>query len=243
MTMPPKRRDDLALRLVQTNPNGRNHCWVFQCPEPPGNASGNGLGRFCRKHLEHYRRHGDPLKPSYTALKTNPYRNAAAAWIKRNADDRFVQIAVKRIEGLMAGAGQAIAPRNLRGVAAKDKARAVWARLRNRGVAAADILAAILGVAICHAADPQRGKAAYMRVQIAKIMNRMAGGEVKRWATHYTDPTLPKEQVLRWFPASEGLVLTELGKTAELTADFIIQERMDALLTTYSQQRNQGVEK
>ena len=78
---------------------------------------------------------------------------------------------------------------------------------------------------------------------MAKALSRMAGGEVKRWATHYTDPALPKVKVLRWFPASEGLVLRELGKAAELAGDFIIQERMDALLTTYSQQRNQGVEK
>lgn len=237
MTMPRRRRDDLARRLVETNHNARIRCWVFQCPEPPGNASGRGLGRFCRKHLEHYRRHGDPLKESYNATKANPYRRAAATWLRRNAQDRFVQAALKRIEGLMIGAGQAIAPRNLRGVAAKDKARSVWARLRNREVAAKDILAAILGVAMCHAADTQRGRVEYLRVQIAKVLSRMAGGEVKRWPTHHTDPTLPKETVLRWFPASEGLVLRDLGKAAELAAEFIIHERMEALLVTADQQR------
>lgn len=237
MTMPPKRRADLVRRLVETNHNVRSRCWVFQCPEPPGNASGKGLGRFCRRHLEHFRRHGDALKPSYSATKANPFRRAAAAWIKRNAADRFVQAAMKRIEGLMAGAGQAIAPRNLRGVNAEDKARSVWARLRNREAAATDILAAILGVAMCHAADPQRGKVEYLRVQIAKVLSRMAGGEVKRWPTHFTDPALPKVTVLRWFPASEGLVLRELGKTAEVSAEFIIAERMEALLAAVDEQR------
>lgn len=237
MTMPPKRRDDLARRLVETNPSSRNRCWVFQCPEPPGNSSGKGLGRFCRKHLEHYRRHGDPLKASYSATKANPYRKAAAAWIRRNVADRFVQAALKRVEVLMTGAGQAIAPRNLRGVSAKDKARSVWARLRNREVAAKDILATILGIAMCHTADPQRGKVEYLRVQMAKVLSRMAGGEVKRWATHFTDPTLPKETVLRWFPASEGLVLRELGKTAELATEFLIHEQIEALLITYDRQR------
>jgi hypothetical protein len=237
MTMPPKRRADLARRLVETNHNARSRCWVFQCPEPPGNTSGKGLGRFCRRHLEHYRRHGDPLKASYSATRTKPYRKAAATWIECNAADRFVQAATKRIEGLMIGAGQAIAPRNLRGVNAKDKARSVWARLRNREVAATDALAAILAVVMCHAADPQRGRTEYLRVQIAKTLSRMAGGEIKRWPTHFTDPTLPKVKVLRWFPASEGLVLRELGKTAEVSADFIIAERMEALLVTVEEQR------
>jgi hypothetical protein len=237
MTMSPVRRANLARRLVETTPVGRSRCWVLQCQEPPGNASGKGLGRFCRKHLEHHRRHGDPVKQSFIAVRTNPYRKAATAWLKSNSDDRLVQDALKRIDGLKMGAGQAIAPRNLRGVAAKDKARSVWARLRNREVAGEDILASIIGVAMCHAADPQRGKVEYLRVQIAKALSRMAGGEVKRWPTHYTDPTLPKVKVLRWFPASEGLVLRKLGKTAELAVGYIIHEKMDSLLVTHDEQR------
>lgn len=236
MTVPRiRRRQNLANRLKETREDGRRHCWVFQCPDPPGNSSGNGLGRYCRRHLEHLRRHGDVEKGSYKATRVAPYRKTAARWVKRNADDRHVKAALSKIEALKAGAGQAIPPRNLRGVSPADKARSVWARLRNRKVANEAMLSSILGVAMCHAADPQPGKREYLRVQIAKVLNRMAGGEVKRWATHYTDPRLPKEKVLKWFPASEGRVLHVLGREAEVAAEILIHDRMKALLAAHNE--------
>ena len=141
-------------------------------------------------------------------------------------------MALKRVEGLKVGAGPAIPPRNLRGVSAEDKARSIWGRLRNRDVAPEVILSAIVGVAMCHEDDPQPGKVEYRRVQIAKLLSRMGGGEVKRWPTHSTNPALPKETVLRSFPASEGRVLRDLGKSAETAAEFLIGDHMDGLLAT-----------
>ena len=235
-----KRIRDLETRLTETLSGHRRHCQVFGCPEPPGNALGNGLGRFCRKHLEHLRRHGDPLKTSYRAPRLKPYRDTAAAWIKANKDKPYVALALKRVEGLKASAGSAIPPRNLRGASAKDKARSVWGRLRNRDVSPEVILAAILGVAMCHEDDPQQGKVEYRRVQIAKVLSRMGGGEVKRWPTHFSDPALPKETVLRSFPASEGRVLRELGKTAETAADFLLQDHIDDLLAVHRERRGKA---
>jgi hypothetical protein len=233
----PKRLGSLRKRLAEPREEGRTHCWVVGCPEPPGNISGKGLGRFCRKHLEHYRRHGDPLKASYQAPRLKPYRDTAVTWVKANKDSPFLAMALKRIEGLKATAGPVIPPRNLRGVSAKDKARSVWGRLRKREVAPEVILSAILGVAMCHEDDPQQGKVEYRRVQIAKLLSRMGGGEVKRWPTHFTDPTLPKETVLRSFPASEGRVLRELGKAAETAADFLLQDHIDDLLMAHRERR------
>lgn len=197
---------------------------------PAGNASGEGLGRFCRKHLEHCRRHGDPLKGSYKAAQLLPHRRALAAWVKQNPDDHWLLKALQRIEGRIRGAGRAIEVRNLRGQPATEKARSVWARLRDRDVPPMDILTTILAVAMCHEADYQKGKEEYRQVQIAKALSRMAGGTVKRWPTHYTDPRLPKEKVLRWFPASEGLVLRELGEQAETIAEFFIPDRIAELV-------------
>jgi hypothetical protein len=236
----PKRLGSLRKRLVETREDGRSHCWVTGCPERPGNTSGKGLGRFCRRHLEHYRRHGDPVKASYTGPQLKPYRDTAAVWIRANKGMPFVAMALTRIAGLKVGAGPAIPPRNLRGVSASDKAQSVWARLRKREVAPEVILAAILAVAMRHEDDPQQGRAEYRRVQIAKVLSRMGGGEVKRWPTHFSDPTLPKETVLRSFPASEGRVLRELGKAAETAADFLLQDHIDDLLTAHRQRRGDG---
>ncbi|MGE0148949.1 MAG: hypothetical protein AB7R87_16380 [Parvibaculaceae bacterium] len=158
--------------------------------------------------------------------------------MKTNADDRWLVNALQRIEGKMRGAGRAIEVRNLRGQPAAEKARSIWARLRDREVAPTEILQSILAVAMYHEADRQPGKKEYRQVQIAKVLSRMAGGTVKRWPTHYTDPRLPKEKVLRWFPASEGLVLRELGEQAEGLAEFFIPERIEELLQFGAKRRS-----
>lgn len=220
-----RRRADLRKRLGETRPDGRQRCWVFQCPDPPGNASGNGLGRFCRKHLEHYRRHGDPLKPSYKAAQIAPHRKKAKRWVKANAKDRLVLQALRRIETICRNAGPATPANNLQGLDASQKARAVWARLRQRQADLVDIVATIAGVFMCHESDPQKGKREYRQVQIGKALNRMGGGTVKRWPTHYTDSALPREKVLRRFPASEGRVLRELGKRAEEAVESLLHDR------------------
>lgn len=141
------RKTDLAQRLRATNPEGRQHCWIFGCKQPPGNTSGNGLGRLCRAHLEHHRRHGDPLKGSYKAAQVAPHRAAAKAWLKEYASNAYVAAALGGVEALMLSSGRAIEPRNLRGVPAAARAASVWARLRDKGRAREDVLATILGVA------------------------------------------------------------------------------------------------
>ena len=224
-----RRRDDLAKRLTETRIEGRKRCWVVGCIEPPGNVSSDSLGRFCRRHLEHHRRHGDALKASYKAIQIRPCRTAARAWLKRYGEHLHVKAAVKRIEALMLTSGRTIAPNRLRGMSPKAKAQAVWARLREREVSAYEVLASILAVVICHEGDHQKATREYRQVQVAKVINRMAGGTVKRWPTHHTDPTLPKVKVLRWFPASEGLVLRKLGETAEVAAEFLVHDHIEEL--------------
>lgn len=206
------------------------------CTKPPGNASGDGLGRFCKAHLEHYRRHGDPLKGSYKAAQLAPHRKAAAAWIKENRTDPFAVAALGAVESLMLSAGKVIEPQNLRGVPTKDRARSIWARIRDRGRKPEEALAAILSVAICYAADYQRAKPEHRTVQIAKVLNRLGGGRVKRWPVH--DPSAPNRTItLRWFPASEGLVLREIGEQAERAAEFLIHDRMEQLIEYSAQYR------
>lgn len=151
----------------------------------------------------------------------------------------YVVAALGGIESKMLTAGVAVEPRNLRGVSSAEKARSVWARLRDRGRRPDEVLAAILGVSMCYSADLQRAKPEHRRVQIGKALSRMGGGQVKRWA----DPVSREagELVLRWFPSSEGLVLRKLGEEAERIAEFLIHDHMDELLEFGAQQRHEQV--
>lgn len=199
------------------------------CKKPPGNASGDGLGRFCKSHLEHHRRHGDPLKGSYKAAEVAPHKKAAVAWIKQHRDDAFVTAALGGVEAAMVGAGRAIEAHQLRGLATGDKARAVWARIRDKGRTPDEVLANILGVAMRYASDYQRAKPEHRTVQIGKALNRLGGGRVKRWNVEHPD-AVNGVLTLRWFPASEGLVLRELGRVAENIAEFLIHDRIAQLV-------------
>lgn len=230
-----RRNEDLRKRLKTSREDGRRHCWVFGCRNPPGNVSGDGLGRFCRKHLEHHRRHGDPEKPSYKATEVNPYRLSAARWIKTNGDHRFVKLALNKVASLMKNAGRNVEVRDLKGAPPETKARAMWARLREQDITPDKVLAAILGTAMCNASDRDPCKKEYRQVQIAKVLARLAGGQTKRWQTHYSDPTLPKTKVMSWYVASEGRVLREVGSEAEDAAEFVIHYMMDNLLAFHRQ--------
>lgn len=234
-----RRRGDLKQRLASTVPHGRQECWVFGCKRPPGNASGDGLGRFCKPHLEHYRRHGDPLKGSYSAAETAPHRKAASAWIETHREDPFVAAALGGVEAAMLGAGKAIEPNQLRGLSTEEKARAVWARLREKGRKPREVLAAILGVAMRYAADYQRAKPEHRTVQIAKVLNRMGGGRVKRWRVDHPG-AVDGVLTLRWFPSSEGLVLRELGQSAEKLAEFLIHDRIGELVEFSAKRREEA---
>jgi hypothetical protein len=80
-----QRRAELARRLAETNPEVRTTCWVFGCP--PGNTSGDGLGRFCRRHLEYYRRHGHPR--NWASEQTSfPHETCEHAWLIVSATRR-----------------------------------------------------------------------------------------------------------------------------------------------------------
>ena len=197
------------------------------------------MGRLCRRHLEHHRRHGDPLKGSYRAAQSRPHKAAASEWLKAHSQDVFVLAALGALENLMMAAGPSVEPYNLRRATTEAKARAIWARMRDKGRTPHEVLTSILGVAMCYAADVQRAKAEHRRVQIGKALNRLGGGRVKRWQTHSCGPGSSSELKLRWFPASEGLVLRKLGSQGEQAAEFLIHDRMHILLAYGAQRRHE----
>lgn len=222
----------LRQRVIAPAEHGPRSCFVVDCRKPSGDSTPGLLGRFCKKHGNDYRRHGSPLRPSYAASETNPNRRAALSWLKANQADHFVQLAIGNVLLRYQSAGPEIEPRSLKGTTPKQKADAVWARLRLNGADPLYVLAAIAGVTMTFDADPQQPSGAwgkeYRQVQIAKVLMRLAGGEVKRWArkpvvvdaiTGRTERPPPQE--LKVFPASTGRVLRVVGKEADDVGEFI----------------------
>lgn len=205
--------------------SGRTKCYVLGCQRNSGDASKGLLGRFCKTHLHAHRRHGHPTKRSYLAKETNPYRRAALVWLNENPADDYAKAAVKRITGLYSRAGQPIAPNSTRLLSAKERAANIWARLRVAQVDATLMVAAIVGVALRFEDDAEKPKGAwgqeYLRVQIAKVLHRHAGGFKKQWPArkvmHRSGvKARPAPVTLEMHNDSAGPALRVLGQQAEM---------------------------
>lgn len=235
---------NLLKRLKERKEEGQKSCWVFDCKKPSGSVTEGSLGRFCEKHAEHYRRHGCPWKDSYRAVETNPYRRAALRWLWDNPDAYWVKHSIGAVRMTMHMAGRSVPANNTRGLKPHAKAKAVWAKLREANVDPLFIVAAIVGTAMAFERDTQRPSGRwgneYRRVQIAKVLNRMAGGTIKRWARppvvvdEVTGRTaVPPPMELRAFMASSGRMLRFLGKEAEETCEWILAEHLQELLALF----------
>jgi hypothetical protein len=77
------------------------YCRVIGCSKPTTSGAGKGLNsKFCRKHEDHYERHGSPYKRSYTAAQLAPHRKAALAWLVAHEEDAAVRFAVNAVVDL-----------------------------------------------------------------------------------------------------------------------------------------------
>lgn len=218
------RRDPMS---VQSRAKAQDHmyssCRVVGCPHPARAATAKGLDRrFCRKHADHYGRHGSPYKRSYTAKDLAPHREVVRAWLKANASDRWVGNALQRIRGLYERSGPHVEAFRLAGMTAQERSRAAWARLRTAGVDPVKVLEAWLVVDRMIAADPQPVETVeFRRVQAAKIVHRLASGSHKRWVREVPRmvgiSNIPIKQVteLHKYPHSRGRVLRLMGADIE----------------------------
>lgn len=236
-----RKADNAKLRQrVIAKPSGRRggKCYVPDCGKPSGDATPGLLGRYCKKHLSQYLRHGSPLRLSYTGPEVNRSIRAALSFIERNADtDYLVGVALAHVADRYRTAGPEIEPRSFRGTTPEQKANALWARLRNNQVPPSYVLATIAGVQLVFDADPQapsgaRGKE-FRHVQIAKALLRLAGGEVKYWGRRevLADPITgrterPPPETLRVFPYSTGRALRIIGREAEKVADVVTWHKL-----------------
>ena len=231
-------RDNAKLRYRKAMVTDRKEgCHVLGCNNPAGHATESGLGRWCKKHGAHIRRHGHPEAVTYSASQTNPMRRAALAWLKANPGNQFVTLTIGKVEARYHQAGNPSPPLSLRARPTSEKADAVWARLRKAGVDPLYVIAAIIGVTLTYEADRAhvsgRTGREFLRCQIAKVLMRMAGGDVRRWAsspkvmdTITGREAKPAPIILKSFPASSGRVLRIVGQQADDVCELLLAYSM-----------------
>lgn len=210
-----RRLEELRKRLANPE-DAYERCRAFPCPNRTTADRGEGLNRlYCRKHVEHYRRHGSYVKSSYGAAELRPYRKRAANWLLENSGHPPVMRALAAIQGIYRSAGAPVEAFRLAGKSPADRAKAIWAKLRERGVDPIQVVAAWVAVGLCLADDPQPDRHdEYRLVQAAKVLHRLAGGTHKRWERERLDGSI-EATVLHKHPSSRGLVLRNLGRHLE----------------------------
>jgi len=195
---------------------------MFGCGRPTTAAARKGLNRlYCRRHEDHFERHGSYVKRSYGAGELRPYRVRAMRWLQANCDDQSVRHAANAIQRLYGSAGALIEAFRLAGKPPAERAKATWAQLRERQVDPLAVLAAWLAIDMRMRDDPQTDRREEFRhVQVAKLVHRMAGGTHKRWEQERPDG-LVKVTELHKHPASRGRVLRLVGRAITRACDAV----------------------
>jgi hypothetical protein len=224
-----KRKTDVLARVARPN-HMYAYCRILGCANPATAGTQKGLNRlYCRKHEDHYERHGSYFKRSYTAARINPYRRAALRWLRANEADPVVTSSLDRILFLYNEGGRKIDAFRLAGLPPSERARAAWARLRDAEVDPKQPLAAWLAVELVLLDDPQaERKTEFKRVQAAKLVHRMASGTHKRWDNPWSGGGFGPVE-LHKYPASRGRVLRHLGQQLERAAELLVDQRLNEI--------------
>ncbi|MDP1573266.1 hypothetical protein [Hydrogenophaga sp.] len=207
-----------------TSPNHMySYCRVVGCPNSASAGTTEGLNHlYCRKHEDHYERHGSYTKRSYTASEINPYRKIALGWLKANTDNITVKLAIKGVEALYRNAGIRIEAFRLRGLSPQERAKVAWARLREAKVDPIAPLAVMLAVELVTLDDPQPERKQHFKwVQAAKLIHRMSSGSHKRWERVGYDGKVKVEE-LHKYPRSRGRVLVHIGQQLDKVAELAV---------------------
>lgn len=223
-----KRREDIRSRISHAD-DAYRQCAVLDCHGTTMAFARNGLNRhYCRRHVEHYRRHGSFSKPSYRATELNPYRKTAHAWLSAHRELPEVREAVDRAGTLYWRAGRPVEAFRLAGLPPHERAKVVWARLSQYKVDHLQVLAIWLAVQMRHLDDvqPER-KVEFRWVQAAKVLHRLAGGSHKRWE-HEVDGRAEVTE-LHKYPASRGRILMHVGRLSSWAAS-PLEGHLEALL-------------
>jgi hypothetical protein len=217
-----RRRKQEVARRAAVEDSMYSYCRIIGCHKPTTAASKSGLNRlYCRGHEDHFERHGSHLHASYTAAELAPHRKVARVWLREHKSDREVTLAVRAVERLYRNAGPVIEAFRLRGLSPKDRANAVWARLRDNEVDPLCVLEVWLAVEGTINSDkaPDR-HAAFKQVQAAKVLHRMAGGSHRRWERTTASGRRVVEE-MHTYPASRGRVLRHIGEQIEKATELV----------------------
>lgn len=233
-----RKRRKLEVRERASTPDFENtRCVVVGCPHPPRASTDDGLDRrFCRKHYDHYQRHGSHYKASYSMQQIAPYRAVAERWLEENAHDVYVKNAIERVRGLYNRAGPVVEAFRLRGLNPRERAWAAWARLRRAEIDPRRPVAAWVAVelAIAHDLQPD-SHAEYKQVQAAKLVHRLASGTHKCWE----QPTssngsrgypATRAVELHVYPRSRGRVLRHIGEDLDGAVELLSEHVLNDVL-------------
>jgi hypothetical protein len=218
-----KRKSDVLTRVQRPN-NIYSYCRVIGCGKPATAGTTTGLNqRFCRKHEDHVERHGSAYKGSYSAAQLAPHRKAAREWLVAHEEDPAVRLAVNAVADLYMRAGRRVEAFRQAGLSPADRARSIWATLRDKGVHARELVAVWLAVDAVIRSDPQaETKLEFKLVQAAKLIHRMAGGAHKRWEREGRSGVVNVTE-LHKYPHSRGLVLRHIGEQLEAAAHIAVK--------------------
>ena len=215
------------LERVKSPNHMYSYCRIIGCPNAASAGTSKGLNHlYCRKHEDHFERHGSYTKRSYTASEINPYRKVALGWLKANSDNITVKLALMGVESLYRNAGTHIEAYRLRGLTPEKRAKAAWARLRVAKVDPIAPLAAMLAVELVILNDPQAERKQHFKwVQAAKLIHRMASGSHKRWERVASNGKIEVTEIHK-YPRSRGRVLIHIGKQLEKVSELLVDNHL-----------------
>lgn len=195
-----------ALRSKTVEPE-TGRCAVFGCPQPAQRAAANGLSHtYCKRHVEHIRRHGHSHMKTPKKAALEPYRKAARNWLARHRGELAVGRVLTALDGMLQNAGRPINAYRLRGETPEARARNVLARNREAGKTGEDLLTIVLALRAYIAEHGPRGATDYRHTQIAKLMHRISSG------SNRTPSGFPIPQKN---PRPEGRFMVYLGRRVD----------------------------
>lgn len=211
-----------------STPSHVERCRVIGCTNLTSAAACKGLNRrFCKKHEDFYERHGSYYRTSYKAHEIKPYLNAALKWLRDNQALPTVHRAILGVKSLYRAGGQYTEAFRLRGLTPEERARAAWARLRKAQVDPLRPLAATLAIELMATHHPSaEDNPHFKRVQVAKIIHRMASGTHKSWERIGVDGKT-KVTELHVYPRSRGRVLVHIGESIESASELLIAHHLN----------------
>lgn len=227
-----RRKDAERIKKLAGTPSGAGgfytKCSVPGCQKQALHATAEGVAHLCQHHLDFQRRHGHHTHRTFSASQLSPYRWAAILYIEANAADTYISNALLRIRSRLSHAGPVIEAHETRGLSPAKRANAILSRIRRREIAAEVLLAIALGVEATLAEEGNNAHLSreFARVQYAKVLQRLAGGYVRKWKHEGSDIV----HSFRAHAQSNGRMLRHLGKALEGCAELVVQHHLQAVL-------------